>query len=82
MGFGNDALHKDSIVIASFGVMVKFVLVFCSAGNNGAGFGYSHNEIPWVLNVAAGTIDRWFAETLTLGNGLAIIGGPRSLQKR
>ncbi|KAH6836154.1 hypothetical protein C2S53_019928 [Perilla frutescens var. hirtella] len=29
---------------------------------------------PWAMIVAAGTVDRWFAGTLTLGNGKKITG--------
>ncbi|KAE9465714.1 hypothetical protein C3L33_02378, partial [Rhododendron williamsianum] len=42
------------------------------------GFGYEigrlHNGNPWVVTVAAGSVDRWFSGTLTLGNGLTITG--------
>ncbi|XP_062003318.1 subtilisin-like protease SBT3 [Rosa rugosa] len=75
MGFDETPLYEDPIAIASFAAMEKKVVVSTSAGNFGrGGLGWLHNGIPWVLTVAAGTIDRSFGGTLTLDNGATITG--------
>ncbi|KAK4345711.1 hypothetical protein RND71_035887 [Anisodus tanguticus] len=73
-GWVNIPLYQDSIAIASFGAMMKGVLVSASAGNSGPELGTLNNGIPWIFTVASSNTDRSFSGTLTLGNGLKITG--------
>ncbi|XP_052203245.1 subtilisin-like protease SBT3 [Diospyros lotus] len=75
LGFDYDLpFYENTIAISSFGAMEQGVLVSHAGGNTGPGFASLFDSIPWTLTVAAGNIDRSFAGTLTLGNGLSIIG--------
>ncbi|XP_047976184.1 subtilisin-like protease SBT3 [Salvia hispanica] len=70
-------LYENPIAIASFGAREKGIMVCMSAGNRGPGYATIRSGIPWAVVVAASTIDRWFAGTLTLGNGKTLIGWTR-----
>ncbi|OIT02731.1 PREDICTED: subtilisin-like protease SBT1.9 [Nicotiana attenuata] len=73
-GYVKIPLYEDSIAIASFGAMMKGVLVTRSAGNSGPEMGDLNNGVPWIFTVASCSTDRSFSGTLTLGNGLKITG--------
>nr|GMC89149.1 subtilisin-like protease SBT1.9 [Ipomoea batatas] len=74
IGYRFIPLYEDSIAIAAFGATMQGVLVSASAGNRGPSYGSVNNAAPWFLTVASGLTDRWFAGTLTLGNGVKIRG--------
>lgn len=60
---------KDPIAIGSFHAMKKGILTSSSAGNSGPYPATVSNYAPWILTVAASTIDRRFTAKAVLGNG-------------
>lgn len=69
--FQSDYL-SDPIAIGAFHAEQNGVMVACSAGNDGPDPSTVVNAAPWVLTVAASTIDRNFESTIVLGNGKTI----------
>ncbi|MBA0746186.1 hypothetical protein Gogos_008726 [Gossypium gossypioides] len=69
LSFGLDELelYEDPIAIATFAAIEKNIFVSTSAGNEGPDLQTLHNGTPWVLTVAAGTMDRSFGASLSLG---------------
>jgi subtilisin family serine protease len=67
-------LYDNPLAIASFAAMEKGIVVSTSAGNSGPHYKSVVNDIPWVLTVTAGTIDRQIGGTLIVGDGLKISG--------
>ena len=58
----------DSIAIGSFHAVQNGIVVVCSGGNEGPTLGSVKNTAPWIINVAASTIDRDFPSNVMLGN--------------
>ncbi|XP_057812474.1 subtilisin-like protease SBT4.3 [Salvia miltiorrhiza] len=65
---------EDSIAIGTFHAMRNGILTSCSAGNAGPDPVSLSNYAPWILTVAASTIDRKFISNLVLGNGETLTG--------
>ncbi|KAL0432538.1 UNVERIFIED_CONTAM: Subtilisin-like protease SBT3 [Sesamum latifolium] len=74
LGVRSILLYENPLSIASFGAREKGILVSLSAGNRGPSVRTIRSGIPWAVVVTSGTVDRWLAGTLTLGNGKVITG--------
>lgn len=65
-------LNTDPIAIGAFHAVEQGILVICSAGNDGPDGGTVTNTAPWILTVAANTIDRDFESDVVLGGNKVI----------
>ncbi|TVU41282.1 hypothetical protein EJB05_14785, partial [Eragrostis curvula] len=65
---------EDAAAIGSFHAMKRGVLTSAGAGNAGTIGGRVCNVAPWMLSVAASSIDRRFVDKIVLGNGDTIVG--------
>ncbi|CAL1352057.1 unnamed protein product [Linum trigynum] len=59
---------RDGIAIGAFHAVRKGITVVCSAGNSGFD-GSVTNVAPWIITVAASTLDRRFLSDAVIGNG-------------
>ncbi|CAI9093907.1 OLC1v1029509C1 [Oldenlandia corymbosa var. corymbosa] len=65
---------NDALAIGSFHAMKNGVLTSSAAGNAGPSRASVTNNAPWLLTVAASTIDRGFNTRVMLGNGRFVNG--------
>ncbi|KAK7345377.1 hypothetical protein VNO77_15981 [Canavalia gladiata] len=69
LGGSPKQFFTDPIAIGSFHAMKKGILTSCSAGNTGPSIHTVQNVAPWILTVAASSIDRKFITEVQLGDG-------------
>ncbi|CAN8103298.1 unnamed protein product [Discula destructiva] len=71
IGGGGDI---DAISTGGFGAISRGVLVSASAGNSGPELGSVSNNAPWVMTIAASSLDRSFPGAVELGSGTSYSG--------
>ncbi|RHN63361.1 putative tripeptidyl-peptidase II [Medicago truncatula] len=70
--------HDSSISIGSFHAVANNIIVVASGGNSGPSSNTVANMEPWILTVAASTIDRDFTSYVVLGNKKILKGASLS----
>ncbi|KAL0347478.1 UNVERIFIED_CONTAM: CO(2)-response secreted protease [Sesamum calycinum] len=76
LGFSPTELFSSNpVTIGAFHATEKGIIVVCSAGNSGPSSATVDNAAPWILTVAATTIDRDFESDVVLGGNKVIKGG-------
>ncbi|CAN4111675.1 unnamed protein product [Withania somnifera] len=66
--------YADNIAISVLGAVQHGVFVSCSAGNSGPLNSSVGNAAPWIMTVAASSLDRSYPTTVKLGDGHAFKG--------
>ncbi|XVF53285.1 hypothetical protein PTKIN_Ptkin05aG0087200 [Pterospermum kingtungense] len=66
--------RSGSIPIGSFHAVAQGITVVCAGGNAGPRAETVQNTSPWILTVAASTVDRSFPTPIMLGNNQTIMG--------
>ncbi|KAG8077788.1 hypothetical protein GUJ93_ZPchr0007g5199 [Zizania palustris] len=67
-------LADDGIAVGALHAAMRGVVVVCSGGNSGPSPATVSNLAPWLLTVAASSIDRAFISPIKLGNGMVVMG--------
>ncbi|KAI3947906.1 hypothetical protein MKX01_034571 [Papaver californicum] len=60
---------EDGIALGALHATKRNIVVSCSARNSGPGPATASNLAPWMITVAASSIDRLFSAPIVLGNG-------------
>ncbi|TQE00862.1 hypothetical protein C1H46_013402 [Malus baccata] len=74
-GFGSvQEFYGDPVAIGAFHAMEKGILTANSAGNTGPLANTVSSLAPWILTVAASSIDRRITDKVVFGNGTTVLG--------
>ncbi|CAI0382814.1 unnamed protein product [Linum tenue] len=65
---------EDPQAIGAFHAVEHGITVVCSAGNSGPRPSTMSNDAPWIVTVAASTVDRDFRSDILLGGGKVVKG--------
>uniref|UniRef100_A0ACD5Z5T9 Uncharacterized protein n=1 Tax=Avena sativa TaxID=4498 RepID=A0ACD5Z5T9_AVESA len=70
LGFPSTVTYNHNpIAIGAYGAMTKGILVVAAGGNGGPLPSSVENDVPWMMTVAAGTVDRNIQAKLLLDGG-------------
>lgn len=69
----SDVDVHNGITMGAFHAVAHGISVICSAGNQGPNAQTVQSPAPWIITVAASTIDRSFPTPITLGNNWTIL---------
>ncbi|PIN21119.1 Tripeptidyl-peptidase II [Handroanthus impetiginosus] len=72
----------NAIAIGSFHAVAHGIPVVSSAGNDGPTTSSTEEVAPWMISVAASTLDRAFPTPITIGNNKTIMGRGLIIGKR
>ncbi|CAK7357469.1 unnamed protein product [Dovyalis caffra] len=70
----SDIDERDGTATGSFHAVAKGIAVVCAAANDGPSVQTVQNTAPWILTVAASSMDRAFPTPITLGNNKTFLG--------
>ncbi|KAL0305561.1 UNVERIFIED_CONTAM: Subtilisin-like protease SBT5.6 [Sesamum radiatum] len=65
---------EDLLALGAFHAAKRDIVVAASCGNSGPAPSTVRNLAPWIISVAASSIDRVFSSPVLLGNGMKIEG--------
>jgi len=71
---GIQTVYMDAIALGSLHAVRRGVFVACSVGNDGPKLGTASNLSPWMITVAANSVDRDFVSPVLLGDGTIVKG--------
>ncbi|KAK3427434.1 hypothetical protein EUGRSUZ_F03664 [Eucalyptus grandis] len=81
LGGNPEEYFMDSIAVGSFHAARNGIVVVSSAGNRGPPLGTVGNVAPWMITVAASTIDREFTTYVALGDKQRLKGSSLSANR-
>ncbi|CAN6813968.1 unnamed protein product [Brassica oleracea] len=67
-------VDRSDFAIGAFHAVMKGIPVVCAGGNDGPHTQTVSNVAPWIITVAATTMDREFFTPITLGNNVTVLG--------